>query len=73
MSEVEHDEGRLKDPSVHDAWFRAKAREALADPRPAIAHADVEAHVAKRRAAALEAERFIQTPISRIPRNNLSN
>jgi len=37
----------------HDAWFRAKVREALYDPRPAIAHKQVETHFAKRRAAAL--------------------
>nr|WP_321879237.1 type II toxin-antitoxin system RelB/DinJ family antitoxin [Paraburkholderia bannensis] len=39
------------DPATHDAWFRAKVREALGDPRPAIADDDVEAHFAKRRAA----------------------
>jgi DNA-damage-inducible protein J len=37
----------------HDAWFRAKVREALDDPRPAIAHEQVEAHFAARRATAL--------------------
>ena len=37
----------------HDAWFRAKVQEALNDPRPAIPHKRVEAHFAKRRAAAL--------------------
>ena len=37
----------------HDAWFRAKVREALDDPRPGIPHKQVEAHFAKRRAAAL--------------------
>jgi DNA-damage-inducible protein J len=41
------------DPAVHDAWFRAKVRQALADPRPGIPHAKVEARFAKRRAAAL--------------------
>jgi DNA-damage-inducible protein J len=35
----------------HDAWFRAKVREALDDPRPAVSHEKVEAHFAKRRAA----------------------
>jgi DNA-damage-inducible protein J len=40
-------------PAVHDAWFRAKVQEALDDPRPAIPYEDVEAHFAKRRAAAL--------------------
>jgi hypothetical protein len=38
----------------HDAWFRAKVQEALDDPRPAIPHEQVEAHFAKRRAAANE-------------------
>jgi len=41
------------DPSVHDAWFRAKVQEALDDPRPAIPNDEVEEHFAKRRAAAL--------------------
>ncbi|WP_322042848.1 type II toxin-antitoxin system RelB/DinJ family antitoxin [Paraburkholderia sp. J67] len=40
------------DPATHDAWFRAKVREALEDPRPAIGADEVEAHFAKRRAAA---------------------
>ena len=35
-----------------DAWFRAKVQEALNDPRPTIPHKKVEAHFAKRRAAA---------------------
>ena len=37
--------------AAHDAWFRAKVQEALADPRPPIPHKKVEAHFAKRRAA----------------------
>jgi len=37
----------------HDAWFRAKVREALDDPRPDIPHDEVEAYFAKRRAAAV--------------------
>src|ERR1035438_5111445 len=37
----------------HDAWFRAKVREALDDPRPAVPHEQVEAHFARRRAKAL--------------------
>lgn len=37
------------DPATHDAWYRAKVREALDDPRPAIAADNVEAHLAKRR------------------------
>ena len=45
------------DASVHDAWFRAKVREALTDPRPGIAQAKVEARFAKRRAAALRKAR----------------
>ena len=47
--------GLATDPATHDAWFRAKVREAMDDPRPAIAHDDVEAHFAKRREAALKA------------------
>ena len=47
------------DGSSHDAWFRAKVRRALNDPRPAIPHEKVEAHFAekKRRAAALRKAR----------------
>jgi|SRR5579859_809681 len=41
------------DPETHDRWFKAKVREALEDPRPALSHEEVEAHFAKRRAAAL--------------------
>jgi DNA-damage-inducible protein J len=41
--------------ATHDAWFRAKVQEALADPRPAIPHEKVEAHFARRRAAARKA------------------
>ena len=37
----------------YDAWFRAKVHEALADPRPDLANADVEAEFAARRAATL--------------------
>jgi DNA-damage-inducible protein J len=39
--------------AAHDEWFRAKVQEALDDPRPAIPHKKVEAHFARRRAAAL--------------------
>jgi len=38
--------------AAHDAWFRAKVQEALSDPRPGIPQMKVEAHFAKRRAAA---------------------
>ncbi|MBS0193607.1 MAG: type II toxin-antitoxin system RelB/DinJ family antitoxin [Proteobacteria bacterium] len=30
--------GLTVDPQIHDAWFRAKVQEALADTRPAIPH-----------------------------------
>lgn len=43
------------DPVAHDAWFRAKVREALDDPRPPIPHEKVEAHFATRRAAGVQA------------------
>lgn len=33
--------GLTADPEVHDAWFRAKVNEALADTRPTIPHNDV--------------------------------
>jgi DNA-damage-inducible protein J len=45
------------DGGSHDSWFRAKVREALNDPRPTIPHKKVEAHFAKRRAAALRKAR----------------
>jgi DNA-damage-inducible protein J len=38
---------------AYDAWFRAKVREALEDDRPDIAHEEVEAEFAARRAATL--------------------
>jgi DNA-damage-inducible protein J len=38
--------------ATHDAWFRAKVQEALDDPRPTVPHEKVEAHFARRRAAA---------------------
>jgi DNA-damage-inducible protein J len=38
--------------TAHDAWFRAKVQEALDDPHPGIPHKKVEAHFARRRAAA---------------------
>jgi DNA-damage-inducible protein J len=40
-----------RNPAEHDAWFRAKVREALNDRRPDIPHEEVEAHFARRRAA----------------------
>ena len=43
-------------PAEHDAWFRAKVREALDDPRPAVPHEQVKQHFARRRAAALRKE-----------------
>lgn len=39
--------------AAYDAWFRAKVREALDDPHPAIPHAKVEARFARKRTAAL--------------------
>jgi DNA-damage-inducible protein J len=36
----------------HDAWFRAKVREALEDTRPDVSDDQAEAHFAARRAAA---------------------
>jgi DNA-damage-inducible protein J len=42
-----------QDAAEHDAWFRAKVQEALDDTRPAIPHEQVEAHFARRRAAAM--------------------
>ncbi|MBZ9989282.1 type II toxin-antitoxin system RelB/DinJ family antitoxin [Mesorhizobium sp. BH1-1-5] len=42
----------LATSEAHDAWFRAKVREAIDDTRPDISGEQVEAHFAKRRAAA---------------------
>ena len=44
--------GLTMDPAVHDAWFRAKIKEALEDKRPAIPGHQVEARFAERRATA---------------------
>lgn len=33
--------GLTTDPEAHDAWFRAKVREALADTRPRVPHQQV--------------------------------
>lgn len=33
--------GLTADPDAHDAWFRAKVQEALADPRPSTPHDQV--------------------------------
>jgi DNA-damage-inducible protein J len=33
--------GLAADPEAHDAWFRAKVQEALADTRPTIPHRQV--------------------------------
>jgi len=47
--------GLIPDPQAHDAWFRAKVREALADPRPAVPHRQVmdeaQAAIDRKRAA----------------------
>lgn len=46
--------GLTVDPTAHDQWFRAKVREALDDPRPAVSDEDVKTHFAARRAKALK-------------------
>lgn len=33
--------GLTADPEAHDAWFRDKVKEALADTRPAVSHKQV--------------------------------
>ncbi|HEY5071232.1 MAG TPA: type II toxin-antitoxin system RelB/DinJ family antitoxin [Caulobacteraceae bacterium] len=38
---------------VHDAWFRAKVAEALADGRPDVSQADVDGEFSARRATTL--------------------
>jgi DNA-damage-inducible protein J len=43
----------LSNSAAHDAWFRAKVREALEDSRPDIPDSDADAQFAARRAAAL--------------------
>jgi DNA-damage-inducible protein J len=42
-----------EEAAAHDTWFRAKVQQALQDTRPAVPHKKVEAHFARRRAAAL--------------------
>ncbi|MDE1162690.1 MAG: type II toxin-antitoxin system RelB/DinJ family antitoxin [Acidobacteriaceae bacterium] len=44
----------IQGTAAHDAWFRAKVHEALEDKRPPVAHKDVKAQFAKRRAAAIK-------------------
>jgi DNA-damage-inducible protein J len=39
---------------AHDAWFRTKVMQALADTRPDMDQAEVEEHFLRRRAAALK-------------------
>ena len=41
----------VADQQAYDAWFRAKVREAPENPQPDVAHDDVEAECAARRAA----------------------
>lgn len=47
--------GLTADPQAHDAWFRAKVQEALADARPAVPHQQVmdeaQALIARKRRA----------------------
>lgn len=31
----------MADPETHEAWFRRKVHEVLADTRPGVAHRDV--------------------------------
>lgn len=47
----------VADSKAYDAWFRAKVREALDDTRPDVAHEDVEAEFAVRRAASKAADK----------------
>lgn len=48
--------GLTSDPAAHDAWFRAKVHEALADPHPTAPHRevmdDVQALIDRKRGAA---------------------
>ncbi len=43
----------VSNSQAYDRWFREKVRQALADTRPDMNDAEVEAHFARRRAAAL--------------------
>lgn len=43
----------LGDPKSYDVWFRRKVQEALDNEQPSLAHEDVEAEFAARRAATL--------------------
>ena len=43
----------LSTSEAHDAWFRAKVRQALDDERPDVDEDTVDAHFAERRASAL--------------------
>lgn len=43
----------ISNSEAHDAWFRSKVLQALADNRPDVADEEVEARFVERRAAAL--------------------
>jgi DNA-damage-inducible protein J len=43
----------MSNSQAYDSRFREKVRQALADPRPDLDDSEVDAHFAKRRAAAL--------------------
>ena len=43
----------VSNSQAYDSWFREKVRQALADTRPDLDDSEVEAHFARRRAAAL--------------------
>ncbi|SFZ86153.1 DNA-damage-inducible protein J [Devosia enhydra] len=47
----------INSSAEYDAWFRAKVRDALEDPRPAIADADAERRMAQFKAGVLAGRR----------------
>lgn len=45
LSPIESGFASTEEAEAHDAWFRAKVREALDDPRPGIPHDQVMAEM----------------------------
>ncbi|MFA4894223.1 hypothetical protein [Brevundimonas sp.] len=45
LSPIESEFASTEEAEAHDAWFRAKVREALDDPRPGIPHDQVMAEM----------------------------
>ena len=56
LSPIESEFASTEEAEAHDAWFRAKVQEALADTRPDIPHDEVVAQVKAKIATLRQAE-----------------